>query len=46
MWLPSNLHGEATNPRLRAEFESGDTTPTPDKYLDLSYDQRALSSVN
>ena len=32
--------------RLRAEFEGGDTTPTPDKYLDLSYGQRALSSVN
>jgi hypothetical protein len=32
--------------RLRAEFEAGDTTPTPDKYLDLSYGQRALSSVN
>ena len=32
--------------RLRAEFEGGDTSPTPDKYLDLSFYQRALSGVN
>ena len=31
--------------RLRAEFEGGDANPTPDKYLDLSYYQRALSSL-
>jgi ABC-type nitrate/sulfonate/bicarbonate transport system substrate-binding protein len=41
-----DMEGFKNTLRLRAEFEGGDTRPTPDKYLDLSYYQRALSSVN
>ena len=40
-----DLEGFKNTLRLRAEFEGGDANPTPDKYLDVSYYQRALSGV-
>jgi len=30
---------------LRGEFEGVDTSSTPEKYLDLSYYERALSNL-
>jgi hypothetical protein len=38
------MEGFKNTLRLRAEFEGGGTSPTPDKYL--TYYQRALSGVN
>jgi hypothetical protein len=40
------MEGFKNTLRLRAEFEGDDASPTPDKYLDLTYYQRALSGVN
>jgi ABC-type nitrate/sulfonate/bicarbonate transport system substrate-binding protein len=40
-----DLEGFKNTLRLRAEFEGGDANPVPDKYLDVSYYQRALSGV-
>jgi len=40
-----DMEGFKNTLRLRAEFEGGDANPAPDKYLDLSYYQQALSSL-
>jgi ABC-type nitrate/sulfonate/bicarbonate transport system substrate-binding protein len=40
-----DLEGFKNTLRLRAEFEGGDANPAPDKFLDLTYYQQALSSL-
>src|SRR5262245_9516148 len=40
-----DMDGFKTTLRLRAEFEGGDASPAPERYLDLSYYQRALSGL-
>jgi len=41
-----DMEGFRSTLRLRAEFVDGDANPDPEKYLDLSYYQRALSALN
>ena len=41
-----DMEGFKTTLRLRAEMMGGDANPAPEKYLDLSYYQRALSSLH
>jgi ABC-type nitrate/sulfonate/bicarbonate transport system substrate-binding protein len=41
-----DMEGFKTTLRLRAEFAGGDAAPNPERYLDLSYYQRALSTMN
>ena len=41
-----DMEGFKTTLRLRAEMVGGDANPAPEKYLDLSYYQRALSALH
>jgi ABC-type nitrate/sulfonate/bicarbonate transport system substrate-binding protein len=41
-----DMEGFKTTLRLRTEMVGGDANPAPEKYLDLSYYQRALSSLH
>ena len=41
-----DMEGFKTTLRLRAEFAGGEANPDPDRYVDLSYYQRALAALN